>query len=145
MAPPKKQKKVTAVVKLQLPAGQATPQPPVGTALGPHGVAIGEFTKQYNEKTSKLTGQIIPVEITIYADRSFDFILKTPPAAFLIRQAAGIEKGSAEPNKIKVATISKQQCRDIAERKLADLNAHDLEAGARMIEGTARSMGVNVE
>ena len=135
-------KKVLAVVKLQIRAGQATPAPPVGTALGQHGVNIMEFCRQYNEQTQQFAGQVIPVEMTIYEDRSFSFILKQPPAAELIKQAAGIEKGSGEPNRTKVARLSDQQLREIAERKMADLNADDVEHAMRIIAGTARSMGV---
>ena len=135
-------KKVLASVKLQIKAGQATPAPPVGTALGQHGVNIMEFCKQYNEATQQFSGQVIPVELTIYEDRSFSFITKQPPAAEL---AAGVEKGSAEPNRDKVARISPSQVREIAERKMADLNANDLDNAMRIIEGTARSMGVEVD
>ena len=137
-------KKVAAVVKIQIPAGQATPAPPVGTALGPHGVAIMDFCKLYNAQTEAQRGTIVPVEITVFEDRSFTFITKTPPAAVLIRQAIGIEKGSGEPNRTKVGTISKDQVRQIAEKKLGDLNAHDVDQAAKIIEGTARSMGVEV-
>ncbi len=137
-------KKVTAIVKLQIRAGQATPAPPVGTALGQHGVNIMDFCRQYNEATQAQAGQIIPAEMTIYEDRSFSFITKQPPAAELIRQAAGIEKGSGEPNRTKVASLSKEQVRQIAESKMADLNANDVEAAMKIIEGTARSMGVEV-
>jgi large subunit ribosomal protein L11 len=140
--PPKK--KVLANVKLQIRAGQATPAPPVGTALGQHGVNIMEFCRQYNEQTQQSAGQVIPVELTIYEDRSFSFVLKQPPAAELIKQAAGIEKGSGEPNRTKVARLSDQQLREIAERKMADLNANDVEHAMRIIAGTARSMGVEV-
>ena len=138
-------KKVLASVKLKIKAGQATPAPPVGTALGQHGVNIMEFCKQYNEATQQFSGQVIPVELTIYEDRSFSFITKQPPAAELIKQAAGVEKGSAEPNRDKVARISPSQVREIAERKMADLNANDLDNAMRIIEGTARSMGVEVD
>lgn len=138
-------KKVIAIVKLQIPAGKATPAPPVGTALGPHGVNIMEFTKAFNAKTQDQAGMIIPVVMTVYQDRSFTFITKTPPAAVLIKKAAGIEKASGEPNKTKVAKITKDQCREIAETKMPDLNAADVEAAMRMIAGTARSMGVEVE
>ncbi|HVL81381.1 MAG TPA: 50S ribosomal protein L11 [Actinomycetota bacterium] len=141
----KKAKKVAAMLKLQLPAGQASAAPPVGPALGQHGLNIGEFVRQYNEATSKQAGTVIPVEITVYADRTFDFVLKTPPAAVLIRKAAGIEKGSPEPNRNKVATINRKQVREIAETKMADLTANDVEAAMKIIEGTARSMGVKVE
>ncbi len=137
-------KKVVAVVKLQIPAGKATPAPPVGPALGQHGVNIMEFCKAYNEKTASMTGTIVPVEITVYADRTYTFVTKTPPASVLLRQAAGLEKGSGEPNKTKVGKVTRAQVREIAQRKLPDLNAHDLEAAMRMIEGTARSMGIEV-
>ncbi|MGH2726289.1 MAG: 50S ribosomal protein L11 [Actinomycetota bacterium] len=140
--PPKK--KVMTVVKLQIPAGQATPAPPVGTALGPHGVNIMEFCKQYNAMTQSQAGQIIPVEVTIYEDRSFSLVTKTPPAAVLIRQKAGIEKGSGEPNRNKVGTIRKAQVKEIAELKMPDLNANDIDAAMQIIAGTARSMGVTV-
>jgi large subunit ribosomal protein L11 len=132
------------MVKLQIPAGKATPAPPVGPALGQHGVNIMEFCKSYNERTAKLAGTIVPVEITIYADRTFTFVTKTPPAAILLRQAAGLEKGSGEPNKAKVGTVTRRQVREIAERKMPDLNATTVEAAMRMIEGTARSMGIEV-
>ena len=138
-------KKVIAIVKLQIPAGKATPAPPVGTALGPHGVNIMEFTKAFNAKTQDQAGMIIPVVMTVYQDRSFTFITKTPPAAVLIKKAAGIDKASGEPNKNKVAKITKDQCRQIAETKMPDLNAADVEAAMRMVAGTARSMGVEVE
>ena len=138
-------KKVIAIVKLQIPAGKATPAPPVGTALGPHGVNIMEFTKAFNAKTQDQAGMIIPVVMTVYQDRSFTFITKTPPAAVLIKKAAGIDKASGEPNKNKVAKITKDQCRQIAETKMPDLNAADVEAAMRMIAGTARSMGGEVE
>ena len=141
--PPKK-KKIMTVVKLQIPAGQATPAPPVGTALGPHGVNIMEFCKQYNSMTQSQPGQIIPVEVTIYEDRSFSLVTKTPPAAVLIRQKAGIEKGSGEPNRNKVGTIRKAQVKEIAELKMPDLNANDIDAAMKIIAGTARSMGVTV-
>jgi large subunit ribosomal protein L11 len=140
--PPKK--KVAAVVKLQINAGQATPAPPVGTALGPHGVNIMEFCKQYNAATQSQAGTVIPVEVTIYEDRSFSLVTKTPPASVLIRQKAGIEKGSGEPNRNKVGTISKSKVREIAEIKMPDLNANDVEAAMKIVEGTARSMGVTV-
>ena len=141
MAP---KKKVLATAKLQIVAAQATPAPPVGTALGQHGVNIMEFCKQYNEATQQFAGQIIPVELTIYEDRSFSFVLKQPPASELIRKAAGIEKGSGEPNRDKVAKLSKGQVREIAERKMVDLNENDIDNAMRIIEGTARSMGVEV-
>lgn len=137
-------KKVVAVVKLQIPAGKATPAPPVGPALGQHGVNIMEFCKSYNERTASMTGTIVPVEITVYADRTFSFVTKTPPASVLLRQAAGVEKGSGEPNKTKVGKVTRDQIRQIAEQKMRDLNAHDLDAAMRMIEGTARSMGIQV-
>jgi large subunit ribosomal protein L11 len=139
-----KKKKVLALVKLQIKAGQATPAPPVGTALGQHGVNIMDFCRQYNEATQQQSGQVIPVELTIYEDRSFSFVLKQPPAAELIKQAAGIEKGSGVPNRDKVATLSADQVRRIAERKMADLNANDVEMAMRIVAGTARSMGVEV-
>ena len=138
-------KKITAVVKLQLPAGKATPGPPVGSSLGPHGINIAAFTKDFNERTQKDAGLIIPVIITIYQDRSFTFILKTPPAPVLIKKACGLESASAVPNKQKVATLKKEDLAKIAEMKMPDLNAADLEAAKRMIAGTARSMGVLVE
>jgi large subunit ribosomal protein L11 len=137
-------KKVVAVVKLQIPAGKATPAPPVGPALGQHGVNIMEFCKAYNERTAKLAGTIVPVEITVYADRTFTFVTKTPPASVLLLQAAGLEKGSGEPNKTKVGTVTRRQIREIAERKMPDLNASSVEAAMRMVEGTARSMGLEV-
>ncbi|MBS7263540.1 MAG: 50S ribosomal protein L11 [Eubacteriales bacterium] len=138
-------KKIMAFVKLQLPAGKATPQPPVGPALGQHGVNIAAFTKDFNERTKNDMGLIIPVVITIYADRSFSFITKTPPAAVLIKKACGIETASARPNKDKVAKITKEQVKKIAETKMPDLTAASLEAAMSMIAGTARSMGVVVE
>ncbi len=137
--------KITGYVKLQIPAGQATPAPPVGPALGQHGVNIAAFTKEFNERTKNDVGMIIPVVITVYADRSFTFITKTPPAAVLIKKAAGIETASGEPNKKKVAKITKEQVQKIAETKMPDLNAGSLEAAMSMIAGTARSMGVEVE
>ena len=142
--PPKK-KKVLATVTLQIRAGQATPAPPVGTALGQHGVNIMEFCKQYNEQTQAMAGQVIPAVLTIYEDRTFSFILKQPPAAELIKQAAGIEKGSGVQNRDKVASLTHAQVIDIAQKKMADLNANDVEMAARIIAGTARSMGVEVE
>jgi len=142
MAPRKK--KVAALVKVQLQAGQATPAPPVGTALGPHGVNIMDFVKQYNAATDTQRGNVIPVEITIYEDRSFSFITKTPPAPELIKKAAGVQKGSGEPHKTKVGTVTRAQVRDIAEIKMKDLNAKSIEAAEKIIEGTARSMGVEV-
>lgn len=137
-------KKINAIVKLQLPAGKATPGPPVGSSLGPHGINIPAFTKEFNEKTASEVGMIIPVVITIYADRSFDFIMKTPPAAVLIKKACNIESGSAKPNRTKVAQITKAQVEEIAKLKMPDLNAASLESAMSMIEGSARSMGVTV-
>ncbi len=137
-------KKVVAIVKLQIPAGKATPAPPVGPALGQHGVNIMEFCKSYNEKTARQAGTIVPVEITIYADRTFAFVTKTPPASVLLKKAAGLEKGSGEPNKSQAGRVTRQQIREIAESKMPDLNTKDLEAAMRMIEGTARSMGIEV-
>ena len=137
--------KVVGFIKLQIPAGKATPAPPVGPALGQHGVNIMQFTKEFNEKTKNDAGYIIPVVITVYADRSFTFITKTPPAAVLIKKAAGIEKASGVPNKTKVAKLTKEQVQKIAEQKMPDLNAASLEAAMSMIAGTARSMGVTVE
>jgi len=138
-------KKVSAVVKLQIPAGKANPAPPVGSALGPHGINIMGFCKEFNERTSAQAGLIIPAEITVFDDRSFSFILKTPPASVLLLKAAGIEKGSGEPNRSKVAKISSDKVREIAELKMVDLNAADIEAAMRMVEGTARSMGITIE
>lgn len=137
-------KKVVGFVKLQVPAGAANPAPPVGPALGQHGVNIMEFCKQFNARTQGQAGMIIPVEITVYADRSFTFITKTPPAAVLLRKAAGLEKGSAAPNRDKVGKVTRQQVREIAELKMPDLNAAGVESAMRMIEGTARSMGIQV-
>ena len=138
-------KKILGYIQLQLPAGKATPQPPVGPALGQYGVAIPVFTKAFNEQTKNDIGLIIPVVITVYADRSFTFITKTPPAAVLIKKAAGIESGSAVPNKTKVASLTKDQVRKIAETKMPDLNAASLESAMSMVAGTARSMGITVE
>ena len=138
-------KKVLGYIKLQLPAGKATPQPPVGPALGQYGVAIPVFTKEFNERTKNDIGLVIPVVITVYADRSFTFITKTPPAPVLIKKACGLDSGSAKPNKNKVATITKEQVRKIAETKMPDLNAASIETAMSMIAGTARSMGVVVE
>ncbi|MEZ0050783.1 large subunit ribosomal protein L11 [Mycobacterium sp. MAA66] len=143
MAP--KKKKVTGLIKLQIQAGQANPAPPVGPALGQHGVNIMEFCKAYNAATESQRGNVIPVEITVYEDRSFTFALKTPPAARLLLKAAGVQKGSAEPHKTKVAKVSWDQVREIAETKKEDLNANDIEAAAKIIAGTARSMGITVE
>ncbi len=137
-------KKIRAVIKLQLPAGQATPAPPVGPALGQHGANIMAFCKEYNEKTSNQAGSIVPVEITVFEDRSFVFILKTPPASDLIRKSLGIEKGSATQVREKVGTLSREQVRQIAQAKMRDLNANDIDAAMRMVEGTARSMGVEI-
>ncbi|MDP9495692.1 MAG: 50S ribosomal protein L11 [Actinomycetota bacterium] len=138
-------RRLVTTLKLQLPAGQATPAPPVGTALGPHGINLMDFVKAYNEATASQRGQIIPVEVSIFEDRSFDFVMKTPPAAALLRQAAKVEKGSGEPNKVKVGSISKSQVKEIAEIKMVDLNANDLDSAMKIIEGTARSMGITVE
>ena len=135
-------KKVSKVVKLQVPGGKATPAPPVGPALGQAGVNIMAFVKDFNARTAKQVGLVIPVVITVYEDRSFTFICKTPPAAVLLKKAAGLEKASGEPNKNKVATITRDKAREIAQMKMADLNAADLEAATRMVEGTARSMGI---
>ncbi|HET7407163.1 MAG TPA: 50S ribosomal protein L11 [Mycobacteriales bacterium] len=140
--PPKK--KIAAIIKLQIQAGQATPAPPVGPALGQHGVNIMEFCKQYNAETESQRGNVVPVEISVYEDRSFTFVTKTPPAARLILKAAGVEKGSGEPHKTKVATISRDQVREIAQTKMADLNANDVDAAEKIIAGTARSMGITV-
>jgi large subunit ribosomal protein L11 len=137
-------KKIRIVITLQLPAGKATPAPPVGTALGPHGINIVEFTKSYNEKTADKLGQVIPAQITVFEDRSFTFILKTPPAPDLLRKAAGITKGSATPNTAPAGRVTRDQVRTIAEQKMPDLNVNDVEAGMKVIEGTARSMGIEV-
>jgi large subunit ribosomal protein L11 len=142
---PPRRKRVAALVKVQLPAGQATPAPPVGTALGPHGVNIMDFCKQYNAATEAQRGNIIPVEITIFEDRSFEFVTKTPPAPELIKKAAGVAKGSGEPHKTKVGTISAAQVREIAQTKMPDLNARTIEMAERIIAGTARSMGIDVQ
>ena len=142
--PPKK-KKITGFIKLQINAGAATPAPPVGPALGQHGVNIMEFVKAYNAATESQRGNVIPVEITVYEDRSFTFVTKTPPAAELIKKAAGVTKGSSEPHKTKVAKLTADQVREIAQQKLEDLNANDVEMAARIIAGTARSMGVQTE
>jgi large subunit ribosomal protein L11 len=138
-------RRVVAIVKIQLPAGKATPAPPVGTALGPHGVQTMEFCKQYNAATEDKAGQVIPVEITIYEDRSFTFVLKTPPTPVLIRQAAGLDKGSATPGRQSVGTITGAQVAEIAQIKMPDLNANDIEAAKLQVVGTARSMGIKVE
>jgi large subunit ribosomal protein L11 len=138
-------KRVAALLKLQIPAGQASPAPPVGPALGQHGVNIMDFVKEYNAATQSQSGTIVPVEITIYEDRSFTFITKTPPAAVMLRQAARVEKGSAEPHTMKVGRVTRQQVREIAETKMVDLNANDVDAAMKIVEGTARSMGITVE
>lgn len=138
-------KKVLTVVKLQITAGKANPAPPIGPALGQHGVQIQDFCKKFNDKTAKMGDTVVPVEISIYEDRTFSFITKTPPAAFLIKKAIGIEKGSGTPNKEKVGKLTKDQLKKIAETKMPDLNANDLEAAMKIVAGTARSMGVNVE
>lgn len=138
-------RQINAIVKLQLPAGKATPGPPVGSTLGPHGINLGQFTKDFNDKTADKAGLIIPVVVTIYNDRSFTFVLKTPPAAVLIKKALGIESGSGKPNKEKVGKLTKAQVREIAETKMPDLNASSVEQAMRMVMGTARSMGVTIE
>ena len=138
-------KKVLTVIKLQIPAGAANPAPPVGPALGQHGVNIMEFCKAFNAQTQAQSGTIIPVEVTVFEDRSFTFITKTPPAAVLLREAAGVDKGSGEPNRVKVANVSRDKVREIAELKMPDLNANDIDGAMRIIEGTARSMGIDVE
>ena len=137
-------KKIRIVLTLQLPAGKATPAPPVGTALGPHGINIVEFTKSYNERTADKAGQVIPAQITIFEDRSFTFILKTPPAPDLLRKAAGVDKGSATPKLATAGTVTREQVRQITEIKMPDLNVNDIEGGMKVIEGTARSMGIEV-
>ena len=137
-------KKIRIVLTLQLPAGKATPAPPVGTALGPHGINIVEFTKSYNEKTADKVGQVIPAQITVFEDRSFTFILKTPPAPDLLRKAAGIDKGAQTPKRAVAGRVTRDQVRVIAEQKMPDLNVNDIEAGMKVIEGTARSMGIEV-
>ncbi len=142
--PPKKRKKITAQIKLQCPAGQANPAPPVGPALGAHGVNIMDFCKQYNERTKDQQGLIIPVIISVYEDRSFTFITKSPPAAVLLKRAAKLAKGSGEPNKTKVGSVTREQLREIAELKMQDLNAADIDAAIEMMAGTARSMGLTV-
>ena len=138
-------KKVKTIVKLQVEGGKATPAPPVGTALGPHGINLQQFVLQFNEATKDKMGEVTPVEITIYEDRTFDFKLKTPPAAYLLRVAAGIEKGSGEPNKNKVGKVTKAQVKEIAQKKMGDLNANDIDAAMKIVEGTARSMGLEVK
>jgi len=137
-------KKIRIVLTLQLPAGKATPAPPVGTALGPHGINIVEFTKSYNEKTADKVGQVIPAQITVFEDRSFTFVLKTPPAPDLLRKAAGIDKGAQTPKRAVAGRVTRDQVRVIAEQKMPDLNVNDIEAGMKVIEGTARSMGIEV-
>jgi len=137
-------KPIKTILKLQLPAGAANPAPPVGTALGPHGVNIASFCQQFNEATKEMTGSIVPAEITIYEDRTFEFKLKTPPASDLLRKAAGVEKGSGDPLKKKVGKVTKEQVREIAEKKMIDLNANDIEAAMKIVEGTARSMGIEI-
>ncbi|HEX5429769.1 MAG TPA: 50S ribosomal protein L11 [Patescibacteria group bacterium] len=138
-------KKIKTIVKIQLPAGKATPAPPVGTVLGPHGLNLAQLVKEFNDRTAPMGDTIVPAEITIYEDRTYSFVLKTPPASVLIRKAAGLEKGSGNPLMNKVGTISKAQLREIAEQKMPDLNANDLEAAEKIVAGTARSMGVEVK
>jgi large subunit ribosomal protein L11 len=138
-------KEVVAMIKLQAPGGQATPAPPIGPALGQHNVNIGQFVSQFNDATKDLGGMTVPVEISVYGDNSFSFVVKSPPAAILLKEAAGIEKGSGVPNRDKVGTVTWDQCKEIAERKMKDLNAFDIENAAAIIAGTARSMGINVE
>ncbi|HEY4527582.1 MAG TPA: 50S ribosomal protein L11 [Candidatus Paceibacterota bacterium] len=138
-------KPIKTILKLQLPAGKATPAPPVGTALGPHGINIGEFVKKFNDQTAQMGETIVPAEITIFEDRSFTFVLKTPPASDLLRKAAGIEKGSGSPLMQKVGKVSRAQIREIAEKKMEDLNANDIEAAMKIVEGSARSMGIEVK
>ncbi|KKW47174.1 MAG: 50S ribosomal protein L11 [Parcubacteria group bacterium GW2011_GWA1_59_11] len=138
-------KEIKTILKLQLPAGAANPAPPVGTALGPHGVNIAEFCKQFNDATKEMTGDIVPAEITIFVDRSFSFKLKTPPVASLLKKAAGAEKGAANPLKDKAGSVTRAQVREIAERKMPDLNTDNIEAAERIVEGTARSMGIKIE
>jgi len=137
-------KKVKAVVKIQIQGGRANPAPPVGTALGPHGINLMQFCKEYNAKTSNMVGQVVPVEVTVFQDGSFSFILKTPPAADLLKKAANVKAGSAEPNRDKVGTVTRAQLREIAETKLKDLNAIDIEGAMKIVAGTARSMGIKV-
>ena len=138
-------KPVKAVVKIQIPAGQANPAPPVGTALGPHGINIGDFCKQFNDQTKELAGQVVPAVLTIFEDRSFEFVLKSPPAAALLKKAAGIEKGAGNPLTQKVGKVTRAQLKEIAEQKMEDLNAYDVDQAAKIIEGTARNMGIEVE
>ena len=138
-------KKIKSIVKLQIEGGRATPAPPVGTALGPHGINLQQFVQQFNDATKDKMGEVTPIEITIFEDRTFEFKLKTPPVAYLLRVAAGIEKGSGEPNKKKVGSVTKAQVREIAEKKMVDLNANDIEGASLIVEGTARSMGIEVK
>jgi len=138
-------KAIKTIIKLQLPAGQANPAPPVGPALGQHGLNIQDFCTRFNDATKDKTGEIIPAEITIYEDRTFSFVLKTPPAAYLLKKAAGIDKGSGQPNRSKVGKVSKDQIKEIAKKKLEDLNAYDVDQASKIIEGTARSMGIDVK
>jgi large subunit ribosomal protein L11 len=138
-------KRLVTTLKLQLPAGQATPAPPVGTVLGPHGINLMDFVKAYNDATSSQRGMILPAEVSIYEDRTFTFVIKTPPAPALLRQAARVEKGSAEPHKVKVGTVTKAQVKEIAQIKMPDLNANDIEAAMKTVEGTARSMGIEIK
>lgn len=138
-------KQIKTVIKLQIPAGQAVPSPPVGPALGQHGLNIQEFCTKFNDATKEMKGDVIPVEITVYEDRTFDFKLKTPPAAELLKKAAGIKKGSGEPHKVKVGKVTKEQIREIAEKKMVDLNAYDIDQAMKIIEGTARNMGIEVK
>lgn len=138
-------KKIKTIVKLQIEGGKTTAAPPVGTALGPHGLNIADFVRQFNEATKDKVGEITPLEITIYEDRTFSFVMKTPPAAYLLRKAAGTEKGSGVPNKTKVGKVTREQVRQIAELKMVDLNANDVEAAMKIVEGTARSMGIEVK
>jgi large subunit ribosomal protein L11 len=138
-------KEVETTIKLQAAGGQATPAPPIGPALGQHGINIGQFVQQFNDQTSDLNGTVVPVVITLYKDKSFDFVVKSPPAATLLKQAAQIAKGSGEPDKEKVGKVTRQQCEEIAERKMKDLNAFDIKQAGKIIEGTARSMGIEVE
>ena len=143
-APGGRRRRIAAVIKIELPAGAASPAPPVGTALGPHAVNIMDFVRQYNDATRDKSGDIVPVEITIYEDRSFSFILKTSPAAVLLRKAAGVDKGSAEPHRAKVGSVTRAQVRQIAQTKMPDLNTDDIDAAMKVVEGTARSMGITV-
>lgn len=138
-------KKIKTIIKLQIVGGQATPAPPVGTALGPHGLNIAEFVKRFNDQTKDRMGEVTPVEMTIYEDRTYSFVLKTPPASILLLKAAGIEKGSADPLRTKVGKVTKAQVKEIAEKKMPDLNAKDIEGAMRIIEGTARNMGITIE